>query len=197
MRRRRHLLVLPVLATALLLPACSGGTNGSTPAPASSDVQPTASSSPTAVIATEAALASLAPAGEGCAAMDGIVADALRDSEPGRAFTQAVGSLEGSTVRWLALVDYLATSERGRLAAAAGQDPVAADALSALDTYARLAPQVLGGQMEQYADPIQAKADLEAGREPSPDPAFLQAEEDMAEAHAALSECMPSWPVVF
>ena len=80
---------------------------------------------------------------------------------------------------------------------AAATDDASRHAAGALRTYVQVNQRIASGALPEYADEQQAQDDLKAGRVPAPNPEYEQAVADAADAHTALTQCMPHWPVLF
>lgn len=139
------------------------------------------------------------PASDGCAAMDKVYVSALKESSTGKIFSSLPkdASPEVKQVSWQAFTVTLNTDYRAKFTKAAAKDKTAQAALGALGTYATLSAQISDGKLSEFADPTQAEADLKIGRTPTPNPTYVQAVNQLAEAGATLAKCMPHWPVAF
>lgn len=202
-----------ILAAALLLGAlglsgCSNTAHSTNPAEPRPSAPPqssfplhdamSAAPSPDAapMNSQSASLPRLDPPSPGCAAMNRILADALQETPEGLSFMDAVNSPGSSASQWLAFTTAFVGAHHADLEEAAS-DEKSRTALGALDAYLAEQSALSNGSLSEFADPEQAARELQAGRTPTRNPEFTQAQDRLGEAHARLSECMPDWPVLF
>ncbi len=206
---RKAVAAAALMAGALSLVACSQATppgQGSSSSPSAPAGAQDGSGGPVPTMADDATHRPEAPTlvdatapTDACAAMDAVLQEALAQTPEGTAFTGATDSPDAA-VRQQAWDDFataLRAGYRDRLVTAAGGDQTASHAVTALDTYVHTSAQLSSGEVTEYADPEQARKDLNAGKQPEVNPDYETAVNDRTQAHITLSECMPSWPVVF
>lgn len=135
---------------------------------------------------------------DGCAAMDGVLAEALDAMDEGRAFISArdSGDSASSVTAWSSFVIAFASEYRNDMASAA-MDDTATEALDALDSYTAALTLLSDPTVSEFADPAQAEANIKMGREPQRDPEYAAAVDAVNSSHITLSQCLPHWPILF
>ena len=145
------------------------------------------------------------PASGGCAAMDEVFTRAVQTTSQGQAFAAltrqgpALGASADADPQqvWQAFTALLDSDPWKSEFEAAATDDASRHAVEALHTYVQVGQRLSSGAVPEYADEQQAQDDLQAGRVPAPNPEYEQAVADVADAHTALTQCMPHWPVLF
>ena len=145
------------------------------------------------------------PASGGCAAMDEVFTRAVQTTPQGQAFAALTweGPASGASADadpqqvWQAFTAVLDSDPWKSEFEAAATDDASRHAAGALRTYVQVNQRISSGVLPEYADEQQAQDDLKAGRAPAPNPEYEQAVADAADAHTALTQCMPHWPVLF
>ena len=194
MRESTRFCAALAIGCAALAPACSS------PDPA---VQSGAAASP--LPQSTGRLPQVEPASGGCAAMDEVFTRAVQTTPQGQAFAalSREGPASGASTDadpqqvWQAFTALLDSDPWKSEFEAAAADDASHRAVGALHTYVQVGQRISSGSLSEYADEQQAQDDLKAGRVPAPNPEYEQAVADSAEAHTALTQCMPHWPVLF
>ena len=188
---------------AALAPACSSPDPAVQSGTAASPVQSGTAASP--VPQSTGQLPQAEPASGGCAAMDEVFTRAVHTTPQGQAFAAltwegpASGAGAGADPQqvWQAFTAVLDSDPWKSEFEAAATDDASRHAAGALHTYVQVNQRISSGALPEYADEQQAQDDLKAGRVPAPNPEYEQAVADAADAHTALTQCMPHWPVLF
>lgn len=214
MRSQRILAVWLAIAV-VSLAGCTSATSTSTPSDQSSPSSQTANSpaTPSAtsnVVGPNATLPAAKAASVSCADLDALLAEAMTSSTSGRAFIEAqatkadIDDPEAVEARdksvsetWIEFVDDFWQTNKEKLNHVAGEDADAGAALVALERYSATASRLQSGEIVQFADEAEAIRQLEAGEQPEENPEYVTATKAIAEDMVTLSECMPTWPVVF
>lgn len=201
MTMSRRLAAAALTIGAMALAACSPSSptaQSSQSAPPQSGAATAPSAPPSNVQSGAEPLPPLDAPSAGCAAMDGVLADALDATEEGRAFISARDSRdsESSITAWSLFVVAFASEYRDDMASAA-TDEAATEALDAFDSYAAALALLTDPAVSEFVDPVQAEADIKMGREPQRNPEYAAAVDAVNSSHITVSQCLPHWPILF
>ncbi|MCI7550781.1 MAG: hypothetical protein PUK40_01605 [Actinomycetaceae bacterium] len=158
---------------------------------------------------TNAGLSDKRAVSQECNSMDDLLEQALSELDSGKEFITAskawdeadnanefdrvASELQGA---WLNFVGDFWDAYQSEFDVLAAADKQARSAYDAMKDYVGLAPSFYAGEIPQFDDP-EAMEKIAAGEDVDVNPEFTHASERLSDDVAAISICLPTWPVMF
>ena len=144
---------------------------------------------------------------QGCAEMDKVLSNLLKQTPQGKAFTGSVAQAqaqqkdadsgtENAAPEWAKFLQIL-PKHYAEFETAAGKDDAARKALRNIRGIVGLEPQLITGKIPEYTDGAVAQRQLEEGKTPEQNPEYVKKSEQLDKLLDQVSWCMPTWPVIY